>query len=75
MQGSNSTHPYNEVEGIQRLLGYRTYSAAMCRVLSHPQWGTAVYPASIFTNAPVELVAQIMELLRLSRSDKTDVPC
>jgi hypothetical protein len=32
---------------MQRLLGYQVLQANCCRILSHPQWGAAVYPASM----------------------------
>ena len=46
---------YPEVHGCARILGYSTrkIGAGMCTctILVHPQWGSAVYPATVFTNA------------------------
>ncbi len=47
---------YSEVQGMSLLLQYRTQSAGVCKVLLHPQWGTHVYPATLFTNAPYQLL-------------------
>ena len=38
----------------------RTYDAGGCRVVSHPQWGTAVYPATLFARAPVDVIDAAM---------------
>lgn len=47
---------YSEVDGVELLLRYRCLSAGMCKILIHPTWGAAVYPASLFTDAPLEAV-------------------
>jgi hypothetical protein len=47
---------YSEVDGAQQLLGYSVQNAGCCKILLHPNWSSAVYPASIFTTAPTELV-------------------
>lgn len=52
----DTTKVYSEVDGMQLLLHYRTMDAGMCKVLLHPKWGSAVYPASAFTDAPIEEV-------------------
>ena len=52
--------PYPEVESAACLLHYKTYDAGGCRVLSHPSWGTAAYPATLFTVAPLEVLLQVM---------------
>ena len=44
---------YSEVQGLTALLGYETSNAGCCKIVLHPQWGAAVYPASLFTNAPL----------------------
>ena len=45
---------FSEVDSAQQLLGYAVMNCGCCKVLLHPSWGSAVYPASIFTNAPTE---------------------
>lgn len=47
---------YSEVDGVEVLLRYRCLSAGMCKILLHPAWGAAVYPASLFTDAPFDAV-------------------
>ena len=47
---------YDEVSGHQCLLGYTVSQAGGCKVLLHPQWGTACYPATIFTTAPDDVL-------------------
>lgn len=58
-----TNHVYPEVPAIAQLLGYKTANAGCCKVLLHPRWGSSVYPASLFTDAPAqELQAAIREL-------------
>ena len=51
---ANCTVVYPEVDGFEMLRRYSTGQAGCCKVLHHPQWGAAVYPASLFTNATYE---------------------
>lgn len=51
---------YGEVEALVTLLNYQTANAGCCKVALHPRWGSKVYPATLFTKAPVDaLVAAI----------------
>ena len=52
---------YAEVDAFEALLKWRTSSAGGCRVLLHPQWGTAVYPATLFARAPPAALREAME--------------
>ena len=45
---------YGEVDALVTLLGYATANAGCCKVVLHPRWGSAVYPASLLTRAPLE---------------------
>jgi len=54
---------YSEVDGVQLLLRYATMDAGACKILLHPKWGSSVYPASAFTNAPPEEVAKAIAAL------------
>jgi hypothetical protein len=47
-----------EVDAFETLLKFRAYSAGGCRVIAHPEWGTRVYPATLFAAAPVEEVVR-----------------
>lgn len=52
---------YSEVDGMECCLQYKSYSAGFCKILLHPQWGSAVYPATIFACAPRSIVMSLMD--------------
>jgi Methylmalonic aciduria and homocystinuria type D protein len=52
---------YSEVDGMECLLNYRAYNAGFCKVLTHPRWGSAVYPATIFCYAPRDVVVRLVK--------------
>lgn len=52
---------YAEVDAFETLLKWKTYNASGCKVLSHPSWGTAVYPATLFTTAPLPALIAAVE--------------
>ena len=45
---------YGEVDALVTLLGYATANAGCCKVALHPRWGSAFYPASLLTKAPLD---------------------
>ena len=45
---------------MECLLNYKSYNAGFCKILTHPKWGSAVYPATIFTYAPRNIVLQLL---------------
>lgn len=48
---------YNaQVASMQALLKYEISQAGPCKVLIHPTWGSAVYPATCFTSAPADIL-------------------
>ena len=51
---------YDEVSGHQCLLKYMVSQAGGCKVLLHPKWQTACYPATIFTTAPSQIVLEAL---------------
>ncbi|KAJ2104093.1 hypothetical protein IW146_008717 [Coemansia sp. RSA 922] len=55
---------YPDVEGAEVLLRYAPYNLGNCFVLSHPHWGTHVYPATAFTLAPIEAVRQVLSSMQ-----------
>lgn len=57
----NHNKVYSEVDGMEVLLGYRSYNAGFCKVLVHPKWGTSVYPATIFCYAPSNVVKKCID--------------
>ncbi|KAL3160777.1 hypothetical protein ABBQ38_009189 [Trebouxia sp. C0009 RCD-2024] len=69
MMHTNCTVPYGEVDGMSALLGYQTANAAGCKVLIHPRWGTSVYPATLFTKAPVTVLKKIIEEVEAETTD------
>lgn len=56
---------YGEVEALCTLLGYRTQNAGCCKVLLHPRWGSAVYPASLFVKAPIASVVEAINAVEI----------
>lgn len=46
--------PYPDVQGAQALLKYQTSNTGCCAVLLHPQWGSNLYPATIFIERAAE---------------------
>lgn len=55
---------FDEVSSFQSLLKYETMNAGCCKVLLHPVWGSAVYPATIITNAPKTVVEDLLDRLQ-----------
>lgn len=51
---------YSEVDGMECLLQYKSYNAGFCKILTHPQWGSAVYPATMFTHAPKQVILELI---------------
>ena len=51
---------YSEVDGMECCLGYKSYNAGFCKILTHPRWGSAVYPATMFCYAPKDVVMEII---------------
>lgn len=61
MLTSDCNKVYSEVEGAQKLLKYNVMNAGCCKILLHPSYGSACYPATIFTTAPSSLVLSVIE--------------
>jgi len=61
---------FDEVASAQQLLGYNVQNAGCCKILLHPQWGSAVYPATLFTKAPPELVVEKLSAFRSGAYDQ-----
>lgn len=59
----NCNKVYSEVDGMECLLNYKAYNAGFCKILTHPKWGSAVYPATIFAHAPADVVKSLIESL------------
>jgi hypothetical protein len=52
---------YSEVDGMECLLHYKAYNAGFCKVLTHPKWGSAVYPATMFCYGPRDPIVQLVQ--------------
>ena len=39
------------------------------QVLIHPKWGTYVYPATLFTKAPVTILTKVIEEVEAETTD------
>ena len=62
MNQDNPNAVYYESLGIDHYLKhYKTVQVGMCRVVDHPRFGLACYPATMFTNAEEELVRREMD--------------
>lgn len=51
---------YSDVDGLTRLLRYETIDIGGCRVVAHPKWRFAVYPATLFTTATPNVIIQAL---------------
>eukprot|EP00897_Mesotaenium_endlicherianum_P004783 jgi/Mesen1/4332/ME000022S03624 len=56
----DTTTVYSEVDALATLLGYGYANAGCCKVILHPKWGSSVYPATMFTNAPLEVLLEVI---------------
>ena len=59
---SRGSSVFSEVDAFELLLRYKTSNAGCCKVLHHPLWGSAVYPASLMTNAPLAAICDAIGL-------------
>lgn len=58
---SNGNTVYPDINGLVRLRNFPTFAAGGCHVALHPSWGECMYPATMFTNAPMDVVVKIVE--------------
>ena len=56
MYGERGPGWYPDVIGSQMLLQYTMLDTGCCKLIAHPRWQTKVYPATLFTTAPLEIV-------------------
>ena len=61
MLGPSGAQVYPDVHGAQKLLKYDVLNTGCCSVLSHPRWGTGVYPATMFARAPEEVLHEVLD--------------
>lgn len=58
--GERGACPYPDVAGARAILKYNTLTVGPCQMLSHPLWGTWVYPSTLFIEAPDEVVESVL---------------
>jgi len=61
MLSLNCNKVYSEVDGMEVLLNYKAYNAGFCKILTHPKWGSAVYPATIFLHCPIAVAKEVVQ--------------
>ena len=62
MVNKDSQQIYGEVDALVTLLNYQTINTGCCKIALHPTWGSAMYPASIFTKAPVTALQRAVQV-------------
>lgn len=50
-----------ETDGCYTHFGFRIEELGCCRVLAHALWGTHVFVGTLFTSAPLDTVATLLE--------------
>ena len=65
MMTQNCNKVYSEVDGMECLLNYKSYNAGFCKILTHPKWGSAVYPATIFAHCPISVAMEVIQSYHL----------
>eukprot|EP00245_Coleochaete_scutata_P002668 TRINITY_DN13625_c0_g1_i2.p1 TRINITY_DN13625_c0_g1~~TRINITY_DN13625_c0_g1_i2.p1 ORF type:complete len:181 (+),score=38.00 TRINITY_DN13625_c0_g1_i2:110-652(+) len=60
---------YGEVDALTTLLGYPVANAGCCKVVLHPRWGSSVYPATMFTKAPLDALLETIAAVDDGKED------
>ena len=58
--GSNRV--YADIEGVMKFRKYRSQMAGNCKMVLHPEWGPCMYPATLFTTAPNDVIMEVLKL-------------
>ena len=62
MTSENPNVIYYEHLGIEHFLKhFKSIQVGMCRLVDHPVFGIDSYPATIFTNAPKDVIEREMD--------------
>lgn len=61
--GPRGSLTHNDVRQASDLLNYQIFEGKgqSCDRLIHPEWGENVYPATLFSNAPVQVLQRVFE--------------
>ncbi|GBG29965.1 Methylmalonic aciduria and homocystinuria type D protein, mitochondrial [Hondaea fermentalgiana] len=62
---SNGNTVYPDIQGLVRLRNFPTSAVGACHVALHPSWGECMYPATMFTVAPMETVVEVVDSILL----------
>lgn len=60
---------HDDTAVVKALLGFPVIRNR-CRVLRHPLWGTAVYPSTLFTSAPPNVINPVLKRVGLQHGWK-----
>ncbi|KAI8084515.1 uncharacterized protein BX664DRAFT_337167, partial [Halteromyces radiatus] len=52
--------PYPDVQGTQTLTKYDIQNVGCCHILLHPTWNSSIYPSTLFTTAPYDLLVKVI---------------
>ncbi|KAI8344437.1 hypothetical protein BC941DRAFT_507987 [Chlamydoabsidia padenii] len=52
--------PYPDVQGTQTLTRYDVQNVGCCHILLHPTWKSKIYPSTMFTTAPADILAKVI---------------
>eukprot|EP01040_Poterioochromonas_malhamensis_P016258 gene16258-18416_t len=66
---TDSNQIFSEVQAAQSLHNYQIMNAGCCKILLHPEWGSAVYPASIVVQSTADVVIPIVQHLCKFKTD------
>ncbi|MFQ3616152.1 MAG: methylmalonic aciduria and homocystinuria type D protein [Cyanobacteriota bacterium] len=58
---ARGTLPLDDVAVARSALGYSTDRYGNCRVILHPRLGTAVYPSTLVSSAPIDVLGAIAQ--------------
>lgn len=64
----------DDVAVARSCLGYATVASHGCSILLHPEWGNAVYPSTLLSSAPPEIVAEVCHRATKSEPLRVAVP-
>ena len=68
LMGSPGQTCWPEVQALERLRGYRVDAAGRCHIVSHPAWRFKHYPASLFAEAPDEVILAALDRVATRRA-------
>ncbi len=51
----------DDVAVVRSCLGYGTVASHGCSLILHPQWGSSVYPSTLLSSAPPEIVSAVCQ--------------